>query len=100
MKDEKPKTCRDKKYLEFVRRWLCCCICGEQPAYPHHVGSHRGVALKPSDREIVSLCFNHHEEAHRIGRLSFEEKYGFELDEIAPALYTKYCELKKKGLVR
>lgn len=44
-----------------------------------------GIALKPSDRWVISLCTQHHAEQHRLGERTFERKYGLDLVELAQA---------------
>lgn len=46
-------------------------------------GTDGGIALKPSDRWVISLCVHHHMEQHRLGELTFEKKYGLDLVELA-----------------
>jgi hypothetical protein len=46
-------------------------------------GTDGGVALKPSDRWVISLCVKHHMEQHRLGEQTFETKYGLDLVELA-----------------
>ena len=41
------------------------------------------MALKPSDRWLVSLCSDHHREQHTIGELAFEKRYGIDLYELS-----------------
>lgn len=65
----KPKTLRDKKYLEWVRT-LPCIVCQSTPAVPHHEGV-RGMGLKASDRDTLPLCHKHHDERHRTGVKTF-----------------------------
>ena len=42
-----------------------------------------GMALKPSDRWLVSLCSDHHREQHTIGEEAFERRYGIDLYELS-----------------
>lgn len=48
----------------------------------HHVrkGSHSGTGTKPSPRRTVPLCLEAHREYHRIGHLTFCQKYGLDLE--------------------
>lgn len=41
------------------------------------------MALKPSDRWVISLCSEHHIEQHRIGEAEFERRHGICLVELA-----------------
>lgn len=70
----------------WVRRHHCCVPgCLGRPIECAHVrgGTDGGIALKPSDRWSVSLCRNHHIEQHQVGELSFGQKYGIDLRELA-----------------
>lgn len=51
-------------------------VSGRGPCVPHHVRS-RGAG--GTDKEIVPLTVAEHEEVHRIGRQSFEARYGLDL---------------------
>jgi hypothetical protein len=42
-----------------------------------------GIGLKPSDRWVISLCAQHHQEQHRVGEREFERRYGIELSSLA-----------------
>jgi hypothetical protein len=41
------------------------------------------MALKPSDRWVISLCLHHHVEQHQIGEAEFERRYEVCLVELA-----------------
>jgi hypothetical protein len=41
------------------------------------------MALKPSDRWVISLCMFHHREQHRIGERTFGAKHGIDLVKLA-----------------
>jgi hypothetical protein len=81
----KPKTYRDKEYLQFIREQLCV-ICGTTPCQPHHLnqkGIHSGgLALKISDYRTIPFCALHHSEYHTIGRQTMEKKYGKDFREL------------------
>lgn len=76
---------RSPRHLAWIRRTFVCAAwrsgeC-EGPNHAHHVRSAAtaGTGIKPSDFYAVPLCAAHHEEIHRIGARSFEEKYGVDL---------------------
>jgi hypothetical protein len=68
----------DKKYLNYINQ-LPCVVCGQSPCDPHHPIS-RGAW--GSDYYSISLCRQHHTEAHTIGRDTFQSKYNFEIKDI------------------
>ena len=66
----------------WVRRHHCIAqVCPAVSIECAHVrtGTDGGTGLKPSDRYIVSLCREHHEEQHQIGELAFEARYKLDL---------------------
>lgn len=46
-------------------------------------GTDGGMALKPSDRWVISLCSYHHWEQHQLGEDEFGTRYAIELMELA-----------------
>jgi len=78
------RTCAGHR--SWVSRHYCSVRgCRRTPVECAHVraGADGGVALKPSDRWVISLCQYHHREQHRIGERAFEEKYSLDLRELA-----------------
>lgn len=70
----------------WVRRHHCSVPgCLRLPVECAHVriGTNGGMALKPSDCWVISLCRHHHAEQHRIGETAFAERYGLDLIELA-----------------
>lgn len=70
----------------WVRRHQCSLPgCSNHPCECAHVrgGTDGGMALKPSDRWVISLCPDHHVEQHRIGEAEFERRHGICLVELA-----------------
>lgn len=70
----------------WVRRHHCSVPgCTSLPIECAHVrrGTDGGIALKPSDRWVISLCACHHMEQHRLGERRFEAKYQIDLLELA-----------------
>ena len=47
------------------------------------IGTDGGIALKPSDRWIISLCAGHHREQHQLGERRFQTTYRLDLIELA-----------------
>lgn len=70
----------------WVRRHHCCVRgCARVPIECAHVrgGTDGGMALKPSDKWVISLCRDHHFEQHQIGEIAFSKQYGLDLIELA-----------------
>ena len=70
----------------WVRRHYCSVPgCQRLPIECAHIrgGTDGGMALKPSDRWLISLCSDHHGEQHRLGERHFEKRYGIDLAELA-----------------
>jgi hypothetical protein len=70
----------------WIRRHHCCVPgCVLMPIECAHVrsGTDGGVALKPSDRWSISLCYHHHAEQHRIGEAAFERRHNLDLRSLA-----------------
>lgn len=67
------RPARDKKLLAFARTRRCCNPSCTTPYYrneANHYGrkADKGMARKPPDHQIVTLCWNcHHGEYHRTG---------------------------------
>ena len=63
----KPKTYRNKKYLDFIRSKPCC-LCRRIPSVAHHESiTGRGMGIKCSDLETVPFCNSCHSDRHMIG---------------------------------
>lgn len=74
------RTCT--AHRNWVRRHRCCVPgCRRTPIECAHVrtGTDGGIALKPSDRWVISLCVAHHREQHRLGETEFEATYSVDL---------------------
>lgn len=70
----------------WVRRHRCCVTrCFRIPIECAHVrgGTDGGMALKPSDRWVISLCRYHHCEQHRIGENAFAKEHQLDLTALA-----------------
>jgi len=85
------------RHRRFVRSFCCSVpLCeNDMPVEFAHLRSaaNAGTGVKPHDAFAVSLCGadpgrgieGHHAEYHRIGHLSFEQKYRTDLNAIAAA---------------
>lgn len=114
----KIKTRRDSRRLEFVRKMRCLipeacndlmlvdthfaeshALCRPYGARneAHHVynGGSGGTGLKPDDFRTVPLCQAAHEEFHRIGKNSFEAKYGLDLEAHIERINAEYARQAK-----
>ncbi len=70
----------------WVRRHLCSVPeCLQLPIECAHIriGTDGGMALKPSDRWIISLCRVHHAEQHRLGEDAFSKRYDLDMLNLA-----------------
>lgn len=70
----------------WVRRHFCSVPgCLRAPIECAHVRSATdgGIALKPSDCWVISLCVFHHCEQHQIGEQAFEVRHGIDMYELA-----------------
>lgn len=72
----KPTRLKSRAYLDWVRRQPC--LVDYVVAQAHHSQS-RGAG--GSDYRAVPLCHVHHQEFHRLGRVSFESKHRLDLQD-------------------
>lgn len=104
----KKKTRRDEARKAFARKmnclilthggarlrhqWECNMLTSPQA---HHVynGISGGIGLKPDDFRTVPLCEAAHEEFHRIGKETFEKKYGLDLEAHIQRINKEYDSL-------
>lgn len=67
-----------EKYLWSCLEYKKCCICG-QSSETHHEDAigmgHDRLVYDDSKHKKISLCREHHSEAHKIGVESFKKKY-------------------------
>lgn len=61
----KPKTYRDKKYLDWIRTQKDV-VYGRSPSEPHHVGTH-GMGKKTNDYETIPLAHEVHTRIKDVG---------------------------------
>lgn len=74
------------RHRSWVRKHMCCVPdCEQGPVQFAHVRSaaNAGTGIKPHDAWGVSLCFVHHSEQHRTGDITFSEKHGINLLQLA-----------------
>lgn len=95
-----PERVRSPAHLAWVREHFCAAsfmslgyivvggLChGRIEAHHAELPGEGAMGIKPGDDRCVPLCGKHHEEGHRIGWKSFEEKYRINLGEVAKALW-------------
>ena len=91
--------CREcPAHRAWVRRHHCSVPdCQLLPIECAHVrgGTDGGMALKPSDRWVISLCSYHHREQHQLGEDQFEARYGIELVDLAEEFARRSPHRKK-----
>lgn len=74
---------RNPAYLAWIRKQPCC-ITGQEPfgmgnpieACHYRLGAGAGISQKPSDYRALPLVSDKHREQHKIGEITFWEKYG------------------------
>lgn len=86
----KNKPIRNKKYLAFVREQPCCACGLLLDNQAHHFGrTGKGIGVKASDYEVVSLCPKCHWECGDLGNKKFQAKYNVNFDMIAGCCLVK-----------
>lgn len=75
-------------YLHFIREQPDI-ISGEMGCQAHHP-VYKSEGNNASDFYALPLTARHHEEAHKLGRKKFTEKYGLDLDKIIWGLVIKF----------
>lgn len=76
----------------WVRKHHCSVPgCRALPIECAHVrrGTNGGVALKPADRWVISLCAAHHMQQHRIGEQTFERMHSLDLSAVAEEFWRR-----------
>lgn len=88
----KPKLrLRSYAHCTWVRQHHCCVPgCQFMPIEVAHINraSTRGMGVKSSDAQTVSLCRDHHAESHR-GERTFERRHGLDLMALAREFYQR-----------
>ena len=80
------------KYLDWVRKQPCSIndtmSCMQNRIDAHHLIGHgtKGMGLRSPDTLSMPLCRSHHDELHRHGHQSWEEKYGSQWKYVALSL--------------
>lgn len=77
---------RFPSHCKWVRGHQCCVPdCLGVPIEAAHVrsGTGGGMAVKPHDKWVISLCRDHHSEQHRIGEAGFVVRHGINLIALA-----------------
>lgn len=77
---------RCQAHRAWVRRHRCSvpgCKAGPIDCAHIRTSTNAGIGMKPADCWTISLCRAHHEEQHRIGQQSFEQRYDLDLVALA-----------------
>lgn len=64
---------KGEKAREEIRQKPCC-ICGSRPVDPCHIKSFGSTGLD-IEWNMVPMCRQHHQQQHRIGIMTFYQKY-------------------------
>jgi len=87
------KRCEDTgRYLYACLIYKKCCICGISGELHHvdAVGSAHRATTVHIGREAMALCRIHHDECHKLGRETFEQRYnvfGVKIDKTIAKVY-------------
>ena len=79
---KKQATKAEREYMNKVAS-LGCIICGSPAQVHHKTGA--GMGLRASHYDTIPLCHHHHNGAegiHTIGKMTWEAKYGYQVDMI------------------
>jgi hypothetical protein len=87
----KPVRKTDPQYIKWVRRQPC--LVDHVAANAHHTTA-KGAG--GSDYRCVPLCPRHHNELHRIGRLTFQHKHNLDFSEEIIRLLEMYVSAISK----
>ena len=83
---------RSPAHRTWVRTHYCCVPgCQLMPIECAHVrrASTAGIGIKSSDGFCLSLCREHHAEAHRIGEQTFEKRHSINMLALAREFYER-----------
>jgi hypothetical protein len=72
-------------HLKFVRSFACSIPgCNGRPIEAAHIrlGAHAGMSQKPDDSRAISLCTDHHRQAHNKGEETFAAMYQLDYDKL------------------
>lgn len=96
-KPRKAVPAAEKRHMGRVAEMGCLVCC--RPAEVHHVTSDRFKRITRSNKRVVPLCPEHHRTGpHAVERIShdgFYNRFGFDLLEIADALWISSLEMEK-----
>ncbi len=84
----KPIRYKNKKYTEYIKQQSCC-ITEKLGVDPHHTKS---VGSGGSDLSQVPLIHELHQEGHKIGWRTFQEKYGIDFRDTRLKLLEQWIE--------
>ena len=89
------KRYENKQHLDWIHQFKCCLQKYDAHHCTHEIQAHhllkpwhgfRGMGLKANDRNLIPLCFAHHNELHQTGnekkffeRWTHNEDYGQEI---------------------
>jgi hypothetical protein len=91
------------EYTDWVGENLRCCVSGCQKlgghragtiSDPHHVRTKGALGKQVDDCNVVPLCYQHHEEGHRIGWQTFARRYRVCLPAVALFVFSRF-ELRR-----
>ena len=91
------------RHRAWVRRHLCCVPgCEQGPIEFAHVrtAANAGKSLKPHDAHGISLCHAHHAEQHTKGHITFQKKYGIDMEQLAAEFARKSPDLAMKDSLK
>lgn len=91
------------RHRKFIRSHGCCVAgCEDGPIEVAHVrhADNAGTGLKPADFHAVSLCRAHHSEQHQVGVVSFQKKYGLDLDKLAEEFARRSPDIAMKEAMK
>jgi hypothetical protein len=91
----KPVRYKNKKYTEYIKHQPCC-ITGRSNVDPHHTKS---VGSGGSDLTQVPLIHELHQEVHKIGWRTFQEKYNIDFRDIRLKLLEQWIENGCKAIL-
>jgi hypothetical protein len=96
---EKPDDRKNPAHLGWLRT-LPCTVKGwpcSKEIHAHHIrtAATAGTGIKPPDADAVPLCSTHHDEGHRHGWETFQNKYQINLRGRAAALAAHSPHIKR-----
>jgi hypothetical protein len=87
----KPARLKDPAYLAWIKQQRCL-LCNS-PVDPHHTV---GIGAGGSDYRALPFCRRHHQECHRVGKLTFQKRHNIDFaEEIVRHLETYLAQMEK-----